>query len=137
MFSIGELSKRTGVKVPTIRYYEQMGLIPEPDRNAGNQRRYDQEGLDRLGFIKHGRDLGLALEAIRELILLQDSGGAAHEDSHRIAAEHLGDIRGRIARLHLLEQELVRIQASCDGGPDHCCNILRAFGDHSQCAGSH
>ena len=57
MFSIGELSKRTKVKVPTIRYYEEMGLLSEPERTEGNQRRYDVAGLERLSFVKHARDL--------------------------------------------------------------------------------
>ncbi len=58
MLSIGELSKRTGVKVPTIRYYEQMGLIREADRSEGNQRRYEKADLDRLAFIRHARISG-------------------------------------------------------------------------------
>ena len=58
MYSIGELSRRTGVKVPTIRYYEQMGLMPEGERTQGNQRRYRRDELERLAFIRHARDLG-------------------------------------------------------------------------------
>ena len=61
MFSIGELSKRTGVKIPTIRYYEQMGLIEPPQRSEGNQRRYTRDGLRRLSFIRHSRDLGFTI----------------------------------------------------------------------------
>ncbi len=71
MFSIGELSKRTKVKVPTIRYYEEMGLLAAPERTEGNQRRYDMAGLERLSFIKHSRDLGFSIEAISDLIELQ------------------------------------------------------------------
>ena len=58
MYSIGELARRTKVKIPTIRYYEDIGLLDAPDRTAGNQRRFDRSGLERLGFIKHARDLG-------------------------------------------------------------------------------
>lgn len=65
MFSIGQLSKRTGVKIPTIRYYEQMGLIDAPERSEGNQRRYTKDGLGRLSFIRHSRDLGFLIEDIR------------------------------------------------------------------------
>ena len=71
MFSIGQLSKQTGVKVPTIRYYEQVGLLVSAGRTDGNQRRYDKEGLERLGFIRHARDLGFSIEAITALIDLQ------------------------------------------------------------------
>jgi DNA-binding transcriptional MerR regulator len=61
MYSIGELSRRTGVKVPTIRWYEQAGLLDEPGRTAGNQRRYARADLERLAFIRHARDLGLGI----------------------------------------------------------------------------
>lgn len=72
MFSIGQLSQRTGVKVPTIRNYEQIGLLAAPDRTRGNQRRYKHEGLERLVFIRHARDLGFSIESISTLIELQD-----------------------------------------------------------------
>ena len=72
MFSIGALSKQTGVKVPTIRYYEQIGLIDPADRTQGNQRRYNDEALQRLGFIKHARELGFSIETITALIDLNN-----------------------------------------------------------------
>lgn len=59
MLTIGKLAKAAGAKVPTIRYYEQIGLLPEPERSAGNQRLYGRSALDRLAFIRHARDLGL------------------------------------------------------------------------------
>lgn len=93
MLSIGELSKRTGVKVPTIRYYEQMGLIREADRSEGNQRRYEKSDLERLAFIRHARDLGLNIDAIRELIALSQHREMPCEGADRIAAEHLADVR--------------------------------------------
>ncbi|MGO4835845.1 MerR family transcriptional regulator, partial [Rhizobiaceae sp. 2RAB30] len=68
MFTIGDLSRKTGVKVPTIRYYEQMGLMAQAERSEGNQRRYGAAERDRLSFIKHARDLGLTIESIRELL---------------------------------------------------------------------
>lgn len=132
MFSIGQMSTRTGVKVPTIRYYEQMGLIQADGRTAGNQRRFSQQGLDRLHFIRHSRDLGLSIDMIRHLLTIAPSN---HAESHRIAAQHLDDIRDRIARLQRLEAELVRIKDSCDGRDE--CSVLSAFGDHARCTGGH
>lgn len=73
MLSIGTLAKRTGTKVQTIRYYEQIGLMPEPERTEGGQRRYGTQSHDRLAFIRHARQLGFSLEAIRELLDLSDS----------------------------------------------------------------
>ena len=67
MLAIGYLAKKTGTKVQTIRYYEQVGLMPEPGRTDGGQRRYGNAELDRLSFIRHARQLGFSLDAIREL----------------------------------------------------------------------
>ena len=72
MLTIGSLGKKTGTKVQTIRYYEQIGLMPEPGRTEGGQRRYTDAELDRLSFIHHGRQMGFPLNAIRELLELSD-----------------------------------------------------------------
>ncbi|WKL26959.1 MerR family transcriptional regulator [Sinorhizobium meliloti] len=72
MYTIGDLSRRTGVKIPTIRYYEQMGLLAAPERSEGNQRRYEKRELETLAFIRHARDLGLSIEAIRDLLALSE-----------------------------------------------------------------
>ncbi|MCB1417237.1 MAG: helix-turn-helix domain-containing protein, partial [Nitratireductor sp.] len=109
MYSIGELSRATGVKVPTIRYYEQMGLLDAAERSEGNQRRYERKGLERLAFIKHARDLGLNIDAIRKLIRLSAHPDQPCDDADRIAKEQLSVVRDRIARLKRLESELERI----------------------------
>ncbi|UWQ28844.1 helix-turn-helix domain-containing protein [Leisingera sp. M523] len=137
MFSIGQLSKTTGVKVPTIRYYEEIGLLPQPGRNAGNQRRYGQEGMDALGFIKHARDLGFSLEDIKALIGLDGHLGDDCAEADRIARSQLANVRNRIRKLEQLAAELERISHLCDGGNGGCCKVLTALGDHSQCAGDH
>ncbi|CAN7334063.1 helix-turn-helix domain-containing protein [Agrobacterium genomosp. 3] len=137
MLSIGELSKRTGVKVPTIRYYEQMGLIREADRSDGNQRRYEKSDLERLAFIRHARDLGLNIDAIRELIALSQHRQMPCEGADRIAAEHLADVREKIAKLRKLEHELERIVAHCDGHSIEDCYVIRALSDHGMCGGEH
>ena len=104
MLSIGDLSRRTGVKVPTISYYEQMGLIDPPDRFAGNQRLYSSDALRRLSFIRHARDLGLGIDAIRELTTLSAHPQEPCAGAHVIAAEHLESVRERISRLRKLER---------------------------------
>ncbi|MTI00257.1 helix-turn-helix domain-containing protein [Roseibium sp. RKSG952] len=137
-FSIGELSRRTGVKVPTIRYYEKEGLIDDPVRTEGNQRRYLERDLQRLTFIKHARDLGLPMTAIRSLIDLSASPCHSCEDADRIAKEQLIAVRDRIRSLRKLEAELARIADSCGGGHTVAdCNVLKAFGDHSLCHEEH
>ncbi|KUJ85686.1 transcriptional regulator [Ruegeria marisrubri] len=137
MFTIGELSRRTGVKVPTIRFYEDKGLLPSPERTAGNQRRYDKPSLDRLQFIKHTRDLGLPLADVEALLSLEGARGDELDRAHEIAERQLADLRDRISRLQRLESELARIAAACDGQHDHVCAVLHAFGDHDTCSGSH
>ena len=131
---IGALAERTGVKVETIRYYEQVGLLPPPERSEGNQRRYGRRHIERLAFIKHARDLGFAVDAIRTLLKLSDNPAMACDDAHAIAVAHLDEVRHKIARLRSLEKELDRIAATCSGGVAACdCAIIEALADHGQC----
>ena len=138
MFSIGELSKHTKVKVPTIRYYEEMGLLAEAERTSGNQRRYDKAGLQRLSFIRHARDLGFSIEAITSLIDLQDHPDRSCEAATDIALSQLSDVRAKIKRLTLLEKELIRISRGCDGqGVSEDCYVLASLADHELCIQEH
>jgi DNA-binding transcriptional MerR regulator len=136
MLTIGQLSRRTGVKVTTIRWYEQAGLIEEPGRTEGNQRRYGDADLERLAFIRHARNLGLGIEAIRELIELGAHPERPCADADRIAKSHLKSVRERITRLRKLEKELARI-AACQGDTVGECHVLSALADHDQCASDH
>ena len=136
MLSIGELSRQTGVKIPTIRYYEQMGLICAPERSAGNQRRYSRTELSRLSFIKHARDLGLTIEDIRELLTLSAHPEMPCAEANRIAANHLGAIRERIAQLQRLEAELARM-STCNAENIENCYVIESLSNHALCADSH
>ncbi len=137
MISIGELAIRTGVKIPTIRYYEQQGLIAAPHRSSGNQRRYSAQDAKRLGFIRHARDLGLPLDAIRELLRLSEHPGEPCGDADRIAAGHLKLVREKIARLQGLERELQRIASGCNAEHVRDCYVLQSLSNHSLCADEH
>ena len=138
MFSIGEMSRRTGVKVPTIRYYEGMGLLAAPERTEGNQRRYGQADLEKLGFIRHARDLGFSIEAIAALIELQNHPDRSCLEANQMAQAQLADVRGRIARLQALETELIRISDGCTGkGEAGDCYVLASLADHGLCAKDH
>jgi len=136
MYSIGELSKRTGVKIPTIRYYEQMGLIDAPERSEGNQRRYFKDGLRRLSFIRHSRDLGFSIEDIRELLELNQHPEKPCQDACNIALRHLDDVQDRIAKLRRLESELNRI-SNCDADNIASCAVIETLADHSLCETEH
>lgn len=136
MFSIGQVAHRTGLKVPTIRYYEQLGLIAAPERSDGNQRRYDRDTLARLEFIRHSRALGFTLDDIRELLRISRHSEDPCDDLHRIADRHLDEVRGKIARLKRLETELARISV-CDAGTVSDCAVLETLSDHAQCVTDH
>lgn len=138
MFSIGELSRRTKVKVPTIRYYEDVGLLAEAERTSGNQRRYDRAGLERLTFIRHARDLGFSIEAISSLIDLQNHPNRSCAAATEIAISQLADVRVKIKRLKQLEKELTRISNGCDGhGMSGDCYVLASLADHELCEEHH
>src|SRR5690606_36573977 len=96
---IGEASKASGVKVPTIRYYEQIGLLPSPPRSDGNRRLYDPNDVQRLLFIRHARDLGFAVDAIRTLLDLQDNPDQSCAAADAIARARLSDVEHRITKL--------------------------------------
>lgn len=133
-FSIGRLSEATGCKVETIRYYESIGLVPEPERTEGNQRRYLARHFDRVLFILHARDLGMSIEAIRQLIELQRDPDAPCEGADAIARQQLESVRAKIKRLQLLEAELQRVVESCDGHRIGDCRVIEAL---AQCGSDH
>lgn len=137
MLTIGDLSKTTGVKVPTIRYYEQMGLLSHAERSEGNQRRYSKTERERLSFIKHARELGLTIEAIRELLDLSQHPEKPCAEADRIAAQQLQTVRGKIARLKKLETELERITSRCHGSQVRDCYVIQALANHDLCETDH
>lgn len=137
MLTIGALAKRTGTRVPTIRYYEQIGLMPEPGRTEGGQRRYTEGDLDRLAFIRHSRDLGFGLDAIRELLEMSDRPDRSCADVDAIARKQLADVEQRIARLTTLKLELDRMLSECGEGRVSECRVLEVLRDHSECLTSH
>jgi DNA-binding transcriptional MerR regulator len=122
-FRIGDLAKQTGVKVVTIRFYEQSRLLPACERTAGNYRVYGQNHLQR--FVRRCRELGFSVEQIRELVQLSASESPTCVDLCGLAADHLRDVESKIADLHRMAKELRRIGASCDGKqPSAECRIV-------------
>lgn len=129
--SIGQLARETGCKVQTIRWYEEVGLMPTPARTPGNQRIYGREHADRLAFIRHARELGFPLEDVREMLAMSDQPGASCSAVDSVARRHLGQVRGRIERLKGLESELERMIEHCRGGKVAECRIIEVLSDHS------
>ncbi len=137
MIPIGKLSEATGVKVPTIRYYEQIGLLPEPGRSTGNQRLYGQQTQERLAFIRHARDLGFPLEAIRELLSLSDDPARPCTAADDIARRQLRAVNARIGRLLALRAELERMVEHCASSTIADCRVIEVLGNHDLCAHDH
>ncbi|KQY13096.1 hypothetical protein ASE23_21595 [Rhizobium sp. Root73] len=105
--SIGELSASTGVKIPTIRYYEKIELLPKGERDTGNRRRYGAETVYRLLLIRAVRDLGFDMEAIRDLLRIACLAAGQQFDAVRIAQNQLVAVRQRIAKLEKLQSVLI------------------------------
>lgn len=133
LLPIGALSSETGVKVPTIRYYEEIGLLPAPDRTESNRRTYGLDAVRRLRFIRHARELGFEVEAIRQLLSLGSDPHQPCEDADRIARAHLADIEFKIARLTALRTEVQRMVAQCAHGEVKDCRVIEVLADHSLC----
>lgn len=108
---IGAVAKASGVKVPTIRYYDAIGLLPSPIRTDGNRRLYDTTDMRRLGFIRHARELGFEIAAIKTLLSLQDRPDQPCEMADAVARDHLVDVKRRLASLNALKSELERVQS--------------------------
>jgi Cu(I)-responsive transcriptional regulator len=126
--SIGDLAKGTGTKVVTVRYYEQIGLLPLPSRTAGNYRTYRSEHMRRLRFIRRCRDLGFTLDQIRDLLRLASQKDEACAEVDRITAQHLIEVEQKISDLKRLTKELRRLNNCCQGnGIIADCRIIEAL----------
>ena len=134
-FTIGRLAHLSGCKVQTIRYYEQIGIMPEPMRSEGNQRLYDDNHAARLGFIRHSRALGFSLDEIRELLDLSDDPDRPCEVADEIAKRHLAEVSFKIEQLTALKGELERMVDHCSGGRVCDCRVIEILSDHDKCLG--
>jgi DNA-binding transcriptional MerR regulator len=133
LIAIGRLAAETGCKIETIRYYERIGLLPRPERSGGGHRLYDRRTRDRLMFIRHGRDLGFALDAIRDLLALADDPDRSCADADAIASARLADVDSRLVRLTALRAELQRMIGECRGGRIADCRVIEVLADHRLC----
>lgn len=130
-FSIGELGRRTRCKLQTIRWYEEVGLLPAPARTEGGHRVYGQPHLRRLDFIRHAREFGFGLDAVRSLLALFDQPDQGCEEAHALASSQLAVVEDKLRRLETLRLELARMTDACRGGAAAECRILETMADHS------
>ncbi len=125
---IGELARATGTKVVTVRYYEKIGLLPEPGRSDGNYRDYGTTSLERLRFVRQCRELGFSLDQVRDLLALASDAARPCAEVDEITAVHLAEVERKIADLQALARQLRSISSSCSGGGTISnCRILDAI----------
>ncbi|MGC3875027.1 HTH-type transcriptional regulator ZntR [Halomonas sp. THAF5a] len=130
---IGELARRAGCKPETVRYYESIGLVSDATRTEGGQRRYGEEAVRRLTFIRHARDFGFSVEAVRELLAMSDQPDMPCQEVDAIAKHHLEEVESRLQRLSALRDELKRMVSQCAGGKVESCRIIEVLSDHQLC----
>lgn len=124
---IGTLSKRTGVHIETIRYYERAGVLPRPVRSAAGYRRYSDEDIRRLGFIRRLRELGFSLGIVQALLALVESPRSKCREVRAVAAGHLNEVQAKISDLRRMERVLKAMVASCDRGIAPECPIIETL----------
>ncbi|HDZ46576.1 hypothetical protein LCGC14_0640120 [marine sediment metagenome] len=129
-YRIGQVATRTGCSPESIRHYEKLGLLVAPQRGEQGYRHYDQASLERIGFIRHGRSLGLDLHSIQELLALSDHPDTDCAAADEIASRHLEHVEERIAALQVLANELRQVVHQCRGGKAANCKIIKALYDH-------
>ena len=122
--TIGELSRRTGVNVETIRYYEKVKMLPVPQRTTGGRRIYGPIETRILAFIRRARELGFTPDEVRTLLDLGGPGKASCAEVRTIANAHLTDIRAKIADLKKLERLLAKTVAKCSGRQVPDCPVI-------------
>lgn len=131
--AIGKVSQASGVKVTTVRFYEQIGLLAAPPRTDGGRRIYDLKDIERLTFIRHSRELGFEIDQIRTLLELQDRPDQSCADADTIAKARLVEVKAKIASLTALQAELERMVDGCSHGRVESCRVIEILADHGKC----
>lgn len=124
---IGELATRAGCDVQTVRFYEREGLLEAPARDPSGYRRYEDRHLTQLGFVRHLRALDIPLSEVRQLLRYAADPQRSCAQVNDLLDEHIGQVRQRLKALRALEQQLVALRRTCDGGAQGPCAILQAF----------
>lgn len=125
----GEIARRTGVNAETIRYFERIGILPEPPRTEGGHRIYDESHVRTLGFVRRARNLGFTPDEVRTILDLGGPGKAACGEVREIAAHHLEQVRAKITDLVEIERILARTITHCVGDADPECAVIEMIED--------
>ena len=128
MLSIGQVARRAGVGVETVRFYEREGLVEEPPRRASGYRQYSEEVVTRLRFIKRAQQLGFSLKEISELLLLRVDGQTSCEEVKGRTEAKIAEVERNMVELQRMRQALLQVQSLCTGqGPTGRCPMLDAL----------
>lgn len=127
MATIGEASRRSGINIETIRYYEREGIIPAPGRSASGRRVYSDDEIAVLAFVRRCRDMGFPLVDVRALMALRNAADDQCDDVRSIAERHIADVRRRIAELRRLEMALKSLVSECSKGRTACPALEELF----------
>jgi len=122
--NIGEASARSGVSAKMIRYYEETGLLPKPERRQSGYRLYDESDVHRLRFVRRARDFGFSMERIRELLRLWHDRKRPSAQVKRIAEAHVADLDKKISELSALRDSMKDLARRCHGDQRPDCPIL-------------
>lgn len=121
------LARETGCNLETIRYYENIGVMPDPPRTAAGHRVYDESHVARLRFIMRMRELGFTLEEVRDFLALTDGGTQTCAEVQQRTEAHLVGVRAKIADLQRIERVLAETAAQCSGKDVPDCPVLDAL----------
>ena len=135
--TIGKLAEGARTKIQTIRYYEEIGLLRPFGRTQGGHRIFDMGDIDRLKFIRHARDLGFSIPAIRELLVLSTSPSTECSAVDAIVVAQLNDVEARLIKLRALRAELKRMVADCRHGRIQNCRVIEVLSNHRHCKKEH
>lgn len=130
-YPIGTLSQLSGVNIETIRYYERVRLLPAASRAGNGYRQYDDAFVERLAFVRRGRELGFTIDEIRELLALAHHPNQPCSNADRMTRSHLEAIAGKIRDLQRMRRALRRV-VDCQGQTVEQCQLLRALGASDQ-----
>ena len=130
--TIGKLADAAGVHLETVRYYERIGLMPEPGRTTGGYRSYSAEHARRLSFIRRARELGFGIEDIKALLGLAEPGHTSCANVKTLTMTHLDDVRAKISDLRRLEGILTRAVDQCSGDTTPTCPVLDMLNNDSK-----
>jgi len=126
--SIGQVARRAGVGVETVRFYEREGLLEEPPRRASGYRQYSEQVVSRLRFIKRAKQLGFTLKEISELLLLRVDAQTSCEEVKRCTEAKIAEVEGKLVELQRMRQALLQVHSLCTGpGPTGRCPMQDAL----------